>query len=126
MVVEASQTFLADTGLGHDNVSPRAIARLSADSILALACLFMAFERFGDWAEILDLVLIVVLPKGDGGFRPIGLFPMEIRLWFRCRLNLTRIWEAQNALPSVFGGPGMGTQKAAYQIAFISERAALM
>ena len=61
----AAKTFPAGTGLGHDHISPRAFLRLSDDAINALAKLFMAFERRGSWTEILNLVLIVLLPKAD-------------------------------------------------------------
>ena len=74
-IVAAATSFPVGTGLGADNISPRAIARLSAAAILALTTLFMCFERLGDWCDALNLVLIVLLPKADGGFRPIGLFP---------------------------------------------------
>ena len=79
-ILEAAMTFPADTGLGHDNVSPRAFARLSYNALSALAALYLAFERYGAWADLLNLVLIVLLPKGEGGYRPIGLFPTVIRI----------------------------------------------
>ena len=90
-----------------------------------MADLFVAYEKFGGWAEIHNLVLIVLLPKGDGGYRQIGLFPTVIRVWFRVRLVTVKVWESQNELPSVFGGPGMGAQKAAFQITFTAEAAAM-
>ena len=68
----AAMAFPGDTGLGHDNIAPRALARLSPAALKALAELFLAYERFGDWAEVQNLVLIVLLPKGEGGYRPIG------------------------------------------------------
>ena len=61
----AARTFPANTGLGHDHISPRAFLRRSDEAIDALANLFMAFERLGTWAQILDLVLIVLLLKTD-------------------------------------------------------------
>ena len=121
----AAMTFPGDTGLGHDNFSPRAVSRLSPAAINALAELFIAFEKFGEWADALDLVLIVLLPKNDGGYRPIGLFPTIIRIWFRTRLLTIKIWDQSNKMPSVFGGPGMGAQKAAFQISITAEIAAL-
>ena len=71
----AAKTFPANTGLGHDHISPRAFLRLSDEAIAALAKLFMAFEKMGTWAEVLDLVLIVLLPTSDGGFVPSGSSP---------------------------------------------------
>ena len=70
-------------------------------------------------------MLIVLLPKSSGGFRPIGLFPTIIRIWMRARLVTVRAWESANAMPSIFGGAGMGAQKAAWQAAFVGECAAL-
>ena len=57
--------------------------RLLPQALVALAALFMAFEAQGGWCEILNLVLIVLLPKSAGGFRPIGLFPALIRVCMR-------------------------------------------
>jgi hypothetical protein len=119
----AASTFPGDTGLGEDNMAPRALGRLSQEAIQALAHLFLAFEKFGDWPTLLNL--IVLLPKGEGGFRPIGLFPTEIRIWFRVKLITIKIWEKQNEMESVFGGPGMGAQKAAFQISVVAEVAAM-
>ena len=72
-----------------------------------------------------NLVLIVLLPKSDGGLRPIGLFPTVIRIWFRARIGLARAWELTHSLPSVFGGVGSSAQHAAWQAAFVAESAAL-
>ena len=44
-IKEAAKTSPADTGLGHDHVSPRALLRLSDQALWALAKLFMAFKR---------------------------------------------------------------------------------
>ena len=85
----------------------------------------MAFERRGSWAEVLDLVLIVLLPKTDGGFRPIGLFPTIIRIWMRARIFVAKEWESATASSAIFGGPGKGAQAAAFQTALVAETAKL-
>ena len=51
----------------------------------------MAFERFGDWPSVLDLVLIVLLLNNEGGYRPIGLLPTQIRIWFRVWLVVVKM-----------------------------------
>ena len=122
----AAKSFPAGTDLGADNISPRAICRLSPQALIALAILFRQFEACGCWAEVLNLVLIVLLPKPDGGFRPIGLFPTIIRVWMRARVCVAKAWEVANAHPCLFGGPGMGAQRASWQAAFASEMAAIM
>ena len=70
-------------------------------------------------------MLIVLLPKADGGRRPIGLFSTVIRLWMRVRSPLARAWEAAHALPCVFGGRGCAASAAAWQAAFAVEAAGL-
>ena len=89
-IVVASSSFPVGTGLGVDNIAPRAMSRLSQQAILALVALFNAFEDKGDWCDVLNLVLIVLLPKSAGGFRPIGLFPTVIRIWMRARYGIAR------------------------------------
>ena len=76
----AAASFPAGTGLGVDNISPRTFSRLSDDAIAALARLLMAIERQGEWPAELNLVLIVLLARSDGGVRPIGVFPIVIRI----------------------------------------------
>ena len=85
----------------------------------------MAFEKRGAWVDVLNLDLIVLLPKTDGGFRPIGLFPTIIRLWMRARILISKTWEADTAMAEIFGGLGKGAQAAAYQTAMVAETASL-
>ena len=94
-IAEAASTFPINTALGCDNAAPRAYSRLSRVALQALAALFLAFEKKGDWAAVLDLVLIVLLPKKTGGRRPIGLFPTMIRIWMRARVIIARAWEVR-------------------------------
>ena len=124
-VRDAADSFPINTALGCDNVAPKAYGRLSEEAIHALIALFLAFEKSGQWPKVAYLVLIVLLPKKTGGRRPIGLFPTMVRIWMRARIIVARTWEAANAMPTVFGGAGMGAQKAAWQAAFDSESAAL-
>ena len=42
----------------------------------------------------------------------------------RARSGLARQWEAANRLPGIFGGAGMGAQRAAWQVAYRVEAAA--
>ena len=95
----AARSFPADTGVGMDNIAPRALTRLSAEAIQALAHLLRQLEKLGHWTDALDLVLIVLIPKADGGLRPIGLLPTVIRVWSRARAILARTWRQQSPVP---------------------------
>ena len=121
----AAGSFPPETGLGVDNIAPRALLRLSDESLEALAALLTQIEKLGYWPPALDMVLIVLLAKADGGFRPIGLFPTVIRVWMRARTCQARAWEAANASKELYGGVGMGAQRAAWVEAFSAEAAVL-
>ncbi len=104
----ASRTFPYDTGLGADNVAPRAIERLSDDMLQRLAQLLSDFECAGCWARTLRLVLTVLLPKTDGGRRPIGLFPTIVRVWMRACANYASAWRAEHEREGVSWAPRRG------------------
>ena len=76
--MEASRTFIVEIGLGWDQVHPRVVERLSKSTLLLLVTILMECERTGEWPAGVALVLIALLPKPDGGFRPLGCYP-------RCR-----------------------------------------
>ena len=117
----AAKSFPIHTGLGIDNVSPRAFDRLSDEALQAIINVLHECERSGLWGECNTGVLTVMLPKPDGGVRPIGLLPTFIRIWSRARTSVAREWETKNANPSLFGGKQMGAQKAAWMAAIRAE-----
>ncbi len=113
-----ARTFLRDAGVGGDYVAPKAVERLS-DEVLARLCdLLYAFEERGQWPARFQLVLAVLLPKADGGRRPIGLFSTIVRVWMRARAHYARAWEAAHDKQCMYGGAGKGAQRAAGQAAF--------
>ena len=113
------------TGLGADNTAPRAYRRLSEDALHAIGLLFAACEKSGKWPAAIEAVLIVLLPKPDGGRRPIGLFDSLVRIWMRARNELCRRWIAANPSPAIFGGKGCGAQRAAWVSSLHAELAAM-
>ena len=121
----AALSFPPNTGHGADGLAPRSIARLSSQALQALIALFLAFEASGSWCQAVNMVLIVLLPKRDGGRRPIGLFPTIVRIWMRVRISIARQWERAHDHDSLFAGPDMGAQKASWQEAFAAESASL-
>ena len=86
-------SFAAGTGLGWDGVHPRALLRLGDPTLRRwMACMFKC-ERLGVWPQQVGVVVIVLLPKGDGTFRPIGLLPHMPRIWMRARRGEAKQWE---------------------------------
>ena len=114
-IQKALLSFAAGTGLGWDAIHPRALLRLEDATLLALARLLFLAEAHGRWPEAVLLVLIVLIPKSDGGRRPIGLFPWLAQVWMRARRNLAHAWEAANPRPYLYAGVGAGADIAAWR-----------
>ena len=73
-----------------------------------------------------QLVIVVLLPKLDGGFRPIGLIPALPRLWMRARRTAAKAWEASQPRPYLFVGAGKGATIAAWKQPARAEHAAAL
>ena len=74
-IIDACSTFPDHTGIGWDRMHPKCIVRLSPALVDMLANIFMMCEKEGDWPRAIALVIIALLPKMDGGFRPISIMP---------------------------------------------------
>ena len=120
---EAARTFPAGTGRGADDMAPRAVASVPKTQLAKLAQLLNECEKQGRWPQSCELVLIVLLPKADGGKRPIGLFPSTVRLWMRARSRVLRKWERDDQRSGIFGGKGMSATRASWAAAFRGENA---
>eukprot|EP00973_Karenia_brevis_P044237 6129564-Karenia_brevis.AAC.1 len=101
----AARTFPSRTGLGWDKCHPKAIIRCSDEALLALIRLLIWCELLGRWPKSIGCILIVLLPKPDGGRRPIGLLPSIVRWWMRVRLDVAQQWQTSHDRPYFFAGP---------------------
>ena len=97
-------TFPCGTGLGWDDLHPRALLRLPDEVLEAIIAILRRCEREGSWPLAVRLVVVVLLPKSDGGFRPIGLLPLLPRIWMRTRRDVAQAWERRNARSYLYGG----------------------
>lgn len=124
MFCQACMTYPVGTGLGWDQVHPRALTRLTARVLLQLVFCLLAADTSGQWPQLVGWVIIVHLPKPDGGRRPIGLIPFLPRIWSRTRRAIASKWEAQNSRAYLYGGAGKGAEVAAWRQAARAEIAA--
>ena len=124
MFRDACRSFPSGTGLGWDNLHPRALIRVSHRLLLQLVLCMLEAERTGQWPDLVGWVIVVLLPKPDGGRRPIGLLPLLARIWYRTRRSLAAAWEAANARDYLYGGVGKGAEIAAWKQAVRAELAA--
>ena len=120
----ACLTFPCGTGLGWDKAHPRSIVRLADEAIIALIRLFILAELLGQWPLMVGYVLICLIPKSDGGRRPIGLLPSFIRLWMRIRLDVARTWQCENERDYFYAGAMKGASVASWKQAARAEYAA--
>lgn len=70
------------------------------------------------------MIIVLLLPKADGGFRPIGLLPFLPRLWMRARENILTAWERDNDRPYLYAGKGSGANVAVWKQAARAKLAA--
>ena len=122
----AALTFPASTGLSHDAMSPRCFARLPTAALDLLAGIFMMCEEWGLWPELVEMVVIVLIPKDDGDTRPIHLYSALVRLWGRSRHEDRAKWEAEYDRDAFYGSTGKAAPRVAWQSAFQAEAAHLL
>lgn len=66
-------------------------------------------------------IVVVLLPKPDGSFRPIGLLPQLPRVWMRVRRDVAKSWEASCDRPFLYASAGRGSTVAAWKQAARAE-----
>ena len=73
----------------------------------------------------IERVLVALLPKASGGFRPIGLFPSLYRLWGRVRRPMAARWEQSHSRDYFAAGQYAGATDVVWRQAVLSEAGAL-
>ena len=89
---EALYTFANGTGLGSDRTSPAMIKALPLEAKEELVALFNAIQDCAAWPWQWLHVVVALIPKPQGGERPIGLLPFLMRVFFRVHRDGTRRW----------------------------------
>ena len=74
----------------------------------------MRCEAIGLWGKEL-LIILVRLPKIDGGSRLIGIMDSLVRVWGRAWRGVSSVWESVHRCQEIWGtGQGMSSSDAAY------------
>ena len=120
-VRDACATFPIQVGLGWDKLHPRAVARCSDLVINALIALLVLAEMAGTWYGAVGVTLIALIPKSDGGRRPIRLFPSLVRIWMRIRLEIAQDWVREHERPYFYAGHCKGADVAAWKQSLLAE-----
>ena len=75
-----------------DGFHPRHYSLLSIGLLEALVRLFRIFEAIGQWPRDEQKVLTVLIPKAEGGLRPIALFRTLYRMYSRATCINVKKW----------------------------------
>ena len=121
-LLHACSTFPNHTGLGWDRWHPKVLLRLPRSTLQMLVILLAQCEEEGKWPQTMALVLIALLPKGDGEFRTIGLIPTMARIWMRARRAVATPQPRQD--PSGGTGapkPGLPHEPADLQLSHVAD-----
>ena len=62
------------------------------EALAALSTIFAAVELLGLWPEQLAVIVVQLLDKPKGGYRPICLFAAAVRVWERMRRQECAAW----------------------------------
>ena len=119
----ACLAFPVGVGLGWDKTHPRAFLRLSHGAITALLRIMVLAEILGAWPDCIGCLIVVLLPKADGGLRPIGLLPTIVRIWSRMRLVVAQQWQRTHERPFFYAGPMKSSTMAVWKQAALAETA---
>ena len=119
----ALASFPDATGLGWDDLHPKALLRLDDTMLAALLRILFLCECRGTWPASTAIAIVALIPKTDGGRRPIGLLPLLPRIWMRARHDVIRDWERANDRDYLYAGPSKGAQVATWKQAARAELA---
>ena len=104
----------------------RWFALLSAALLERLIAIFVLVEDGGRWPALALGTLIHLLPKPEGGRRPIGVLCGAVRLWGKIRKELSAEWETENDRSWAWGLRGKTSEWAVWSSAFLTEAAATL
>ena len=119
-----SRSFSRFTALGIDDFHPRHIGDICDDGVHCFIALLRAIIRLNCLPTAIALLLIVLLPKPEGGTRPIGLFPSIIRVFTRWARRVYAVpWETAHQREYWYGERGRTCDMAVWRQALTSEYA---
>ena len=101
-----SQSYSPHSATSVDGFYMKHFALLGDGGLEALGVMFGIMESMGALPSQVQTIMVIMLGKPKGGFRPIGLFTSFYRLWAKARRPYAEAWEARNwrpTLPVVLG-----------------------
>ena len=112
---QALALFPNETALGWDCTHPRALLRLPDYMLLELIAILTDSEAGGRWPRSVGITITVMLPRPEGGFRPIGLLALLPRVWMKARREAADRWEADTHRSFLYAGKGCGADSSGHR-----------
>ena len=119
-----ANAFARCTGRGCENIHPRWFGWLSDGLLSEIADLLTDLERLGFWPKPIQHIIVALIPKADGGRRPIGLLPALVRLWEKLRRPVVARWRTATTRSYNWAAKGRSPQAAVWKESLRSEAAA--
>ena len=94
---DISKSYSKVSAVGIDGFHCRHICSLSEPLLLVLSILLNIMESTSMLPRQIKTIVLFLLEKPAGGFRPIGLFSAAYRIWGRARRTAASAWEAANS-----------------------------
>ncbi len=118
-----AKSYTHRTAVSVDGFAMRHFMLLSDAGLEVLSGIIELMEATSELPRQLDVVLLAMLPKPAGGYRPIGVFPGLYRLWGKARRPYCKEWELKHHR-SYFGcGEAAGAVDLVWRQCFRSEAA---
>ena len=119
----AATSFKNATSIGCDHFPPTSLAALSDPLLQAIADFLNLTEEIGHWPAEVATALVHLIPKDDGGRRPIGVLATIVRVWERSRKLVVQKWSRQNTRPYDWATQGRSAEAAAWNQSLLDEAA---
>ena len=120
----AARSFSSTTSVGCDGFPPRALADLSTPLRDCIAQFLNLAEQTGKWPSSVEASLIHLIPKPEGGRRPIGVLPSIVRVWERARKETVQRWVGEHARSYDWATQGRSSEGAVWYQSLVDEGAA--
>ena len=118
---DVCRSFSAHTATGSDNLHP-ALHHVCDDALRAIAIIMTLAANVGYCPAVFATIIVVLLPKATGGWRPIGLFTSVLRVYLLwTRRALTSSWVRGFSRPYWFGQTAHTCQHVTWRLSMAGE-----
>ena len=120
-----SRSYSIATAQVQDGFHVAHFAMLSDGALACLARIFALMEITGLVPRQVENIILAMIGKPRGGYRPIALFAAFCRIWARCRAHYVKAWQISFDRPFFACAKGRAPYDTVWRQAIRAERAVL-